>query len=128
MIHIWRPLWVEGEVRPKWDVIESRGVGGVASVLDVQSLFFLLEKIGLHHDQVSCWVKNWFIYWLWQWSHSLVIPLYFLWAKSNNRTRSQFECNVNWFCFCFDFICSHAWRGCWFLVGCRGGKVQGGFV
>ena len=27
-----------------------------------------------------------------------------LWAKSNNRTRGQFECDVTWFCFCFDFV------------------------
>ena len=31
-----------------------------------------------------------------------------MWAKSNNRTRGQFECNMACFFFCFDFVCSHA--------------------
>ena len=30
-----------------------------------------------------------------------MIPLHCLWAKSNNRTHGQFECDVTWFCFCF---------------------------
>ena len=29
-----------------------------------------------------------------QCSHPLMIPLHCLWAKSNNRTRGQLECNV----------------------------------
>ena len=33
-----------------------------------------------------------------------MIPLHCLWAKSNNRTRGQFKCDVTWFCFCFDFV------------------------
>ena len=37
-----------------------------------------------------------------------MIPLHCLWAKSNNRTRRQFECDVTWFRFCFDFVRSHA--------------------
>ena len=40
-----------------------------------------------------------------------MIPLHCLWAKSNNRTRDQFECDVSWFRFCFDFVRSHAGRG-----------------
>ena len=54
MIHIWRPLW--GEVRrggDRWDKNEmlsnagGKGRGGeLESVMDVQSLFFLLKKIG----------------------------------------------------------------------------------
>ena len=39
-----------------------------------------------------------------------MIPLHCLWAKSNNKTRDQFECDVSWFRFCFDFVRSHA--GC----------------
>ena len=38
----------------------------------------------------------------------LMIAMHCLWAKSNNRTRGQFEYDVTWFCFCFDFDCSHA--------------------
>ena len=29
---------------------------------------------------------------------------YCLGAKSNNRTRVQLECDMTWFCFCFDFV------------------------
>ena len=32
-------------------------------------------------------------------SHFLMIPLHCLWAKSNNRTRGQFECDVLSFVF-----------------------------
>ena len=55
-----------------------------------------------------------------QWSHPFMIPLHCLWAKSNNRTRGQFECDVKWFCFCFDFVRSHARWGCCFIVCWRG--------
>ena len=40
-----------------------------------------------------------------------MIPLHCLSAKSNNKTRGQFECGMTWFCFCFDFIGSHAREG-----------------
>ena len=43
-----------------------------------------------------------------QWSHRFMIPLHCLWAKSNNRTPGQFECDMTWFYFCFDFVRSHA--------------------
>ena len=46
-----------------------------------------------------------------QWSHPLITPFHCLWAKSNYRMRGQFECNLTWFCFCFDFIRSHALCG-----------------
>ena len=39
-----------------------------------------------------------------------MIPLHLLWAKSNNRTRGQFECDVTFFF--FDFVHSHAQCGC----------------
>ena len=52
--------------------------------------------------------------------HPLIRPLHCLWAKSNNRTRDQFECDVIWFCFCFDFFRSHARYGCCSVVGWRG--------
>ena len=50
-----------------------------------------------------------------------MIPLHCLWAKSNSKTRGQFKCDVTWFCFCFDFICSH-----YFIVGWRGWWGEGG--
>ena len=36
------------------DMLLKLGVGGLASVLDVQSLLFLLKKIGFGHDQTLC--------------------------------------------------------------------------
>ena len=59
-----------------------------------------------------------------QWSHPLMIPLHCLWAKSNNRTHGQFECDVTWFWFCFDFVRSHARCGCCFIVCLRFQVVQ----
>ena len=37
-----------------------------------------------------------------------MIRLHCLRDKSNNKTRGQFECDVTWFSFCFDFVLSHA--------------------
>ena len=54
-----------------------------------------------------------------QWSHPLMIPLHWLWAKLNSRTCGQFECDVTWFCFYFDFVRSHAWCGCCSIVYLR---------
>ena len=45
-------------------------------------------------------------------------------AKSNNRTRGQFECDMTWFYFCFDFVRSHARCGCCSIVCWRG--LEGG--
>ena len=59
-----------------------------------------------------------------QWSHPLMIPLHCLWAKSNNRTRGQFECDVNRFCFCFNFVRSHTCCGCCSIVCLRFQVVQ----
>ena len=44
-----------------------------------------------------------------------MIPLHCLWAKSNNRTYSQCECDV----FCFDFVRSYARCGCCSIVCLR---------
>ena len=42
-----------------------------------------------------------------QWSHPLMIPLHCLWAKSNNKTRAQFECDMILFLFWFlSFTCT----------------------
>ena len=51
-----------------------------------------------------------------QWSHPLMIPLHCLWAKLNNGMSGQFECDVNWFCFCFNLFFSHARCGCCSIV------------
>ena len=39
-----------------------------------------------------------------------------LWAESNNRVHGQFECDLIWFCFCFDFVRSHARLCCFSIV------------
>ena len=52
-------------------------------------------------------------------SHALMIPLHCLWTESNNRTCCPFECDVNWFYFCFDFVLSRAQCGCCFIVCLR---------
>ena len=59
-----------------------------------------------------------------QWGHPLMIPLHCLWAKSNNTTRGQFECDMTSFCFCFDFVCSDTWCGCCSVVCLRFQDVQ----
>ena len=45
-----------------------------------------------------------------QWNHPLMILLHCLWAKSNNRTRRQFEYDVTFFFF-FLWFCSFACTG-----------------
>ena len=42
-----------------------------------------------------------------------MMSLHFLLAKSNNTKRDQFECDVSWFRFCFDFAGSHARCDCY---------------
>ena len=111
--------WGEEGVEQKWDVIERRRVM-VVSVLNVQSLFFLLKKIGFapwsdimqSQTLIFYWQEIFLLTLVSQWSHPLAIPLHCLWTKLNNRTRCQFECDVTWFCFCFDFVCTHARCGC----------------
>ena len=65
-------------------------------------------------------------FWLWRQSvkPSLMIPLRCLWAKSSNRRRGQFECDVTWFCFCINFVRSHVWCGCCSIVFSRFQVVQ----
>ena len=109
------------------------GVGGgvLASVLNVQSLFFYQRKLDLHHDQTTYWDKHIFLTInlpfdsdVRQWNHPFMIPLHWWWAKSNNRTRSHFECDVTWFCFCFDFVHSHARCRCCFIVCFQVGQIK----
>ena len=53
------------------------------------------------------------------WTHYL----HHVQAKSNNRTRDQFERDVTWFCFLFR-ICSHARCSCCSIVCLRFQVVQ----
>ena len=85
---------------------------GLASILDVQSLFFLLRKNGfapwpgimLSQTLIDYWQEIFLLTDVRTWTHPSMIPLHCLWAKSNNTTRGQFECDVTWFCFCFGFV------------------------
>ena len=43
-----------------------------------------------------------------------MIPMHFLSAKANNRSRGQFECNVTWFC--LNLVRSYARCGCYSIV------------
>ena len=45
-------------------------------------------------------------------------------GKSKKRARGQLECDVTWFCFCFDFVRSHERCGCCSIVSWIG---WGGF-
>ena len=55
-----------------------------------------------------------------QLNHPLMIILHCLWAKSNDRTRRQFEYDVTlFFLFFFDFVHSHARGGCCSIVCLR---------
>ena len=103
------------------------GGGGLTSVLDVQSLFFFIKENWIcattrHHAEPNniLLTRNLpFESDVRQRSHTLMIPLHCLWAKSKNRTRGQFECDVTWFCFCFDFVHSRERYGCCFIVCLR---------
>ena len=37
---------------------------------------------------------------------------------------STFECDVSWFCFCFDFVRLHAWCSCCFIVSWRWDRLN----
>ena len=88
------------------------------------SLFFNWRELNLLYDQILCWAKQCIIDKknlpfdpdVRQWSHCLMITKQFLWAKSNNGTRCQFECDVTWFCFYFDFVCSHVRSECCSII------------
>ena len=77
--------------------------GGLASVLDVQSLFFFIKESWIsamtrHHADPKSNIlltRNLpFDSYVRQQSHPLMIPLHCFWAKSNNRTHGQFECDM----------------------------------
>ena len=93
-------------VRKKWDVIRRMGLRGW-SVLEVQSLLFLLKQI-----RFGPWLDIMLMIYYWQqnlpfdsdirqWSHPLMIPLRCLWAKTTHRKRGQFKCDVTLFLFWF---------------------------
>ena len=95
--------WAWG-LRQKWNVIGIRGVGRLASAVDVQS-FFIKENwiCAMNRDHAEPNISKLltrnlsFDSDVRQWSHPLIIPLHCLWAKSSNITCGQFECDV-FFC------------------------------
>ena len=111
-----------GRLRQKWDIIGCRG-WGVASIMDVQSLFFFIKENWIcamtrHHAEsninilltrnlpTDSGVRKW----------SIPLMMHCLCSKSNNRTPGQFEHDVTWFCFCFDVVRSHARCGCCSII------------
>ena len=115
-------------LRQTSDVIwrrEGRGMGGrsgAASVLDVQPLFLFIKQNWICvmtriHAELNTNIlltRNFPIdSGVRKWRHPLMIPLHCLWAKSNNRMWRA------WFCFCIDFVRSHALCGCCSIVFLR---------
>ena len=110
-------VYFEGgiEVGQKWDVIGRRRVE--LSRCSGAPIFNILIKenwisamASLHTESninilltgnlpIDCGVR--------QWSHPLMILLHSLGAKSNNRKRGQFKCDVNFEC---DVTWSRRWK------------------
>ena len=97
---------------------------GLASVLDVQSFFIKDNRIFALTRRVKHWQEIFLLTLESECIHPSMIPLHCLWPKSNSRTRGQFECDVTWFCFCFDFVHSHARCGCCSIICLRFQIVQ----
>ena len=87
--------------------------------------FLLLKKIGfvpwpvIMLSQTFIIVKK-FSFWLWCQTEKPSFNDTI--AKSNNVMRGQFECDVTWFCFSFDFVCSRVWCCCCSTVCSIGGE------
>ena len=101
--------WGGGMVRQKWDVIGRRGCG-VSECSGRPILHHAKPNINILLTRNIPFDSD-----VRQRSHPLMIPLHYLWAKSNNRTLGQFECDV-WLVFVFDFVRSHARWGCCSIV------------
>ena len=92
--------------------------------MQVFQSFFLKRKLHLRYDQASCWAKYWYIidkklsFWLWRQTVK----------ASFNDTSALFVGYIEqksvwsvlmwqaWFCFSFNFVRSHAGRGCCSIV------------
>ena len=105
---------------------------GVASVLDVQSLFFYKRKLDLRHDPASCWTRYFYIidkkssFWLWRQtvksSFNDTIALFVGQIEQQNAWSVWMSRDL--VLFCFDFVCSHARCGCCSIVCLRFQFVQ----
>ena len=99
-------------VMQKWDVMgrTGRGGGGV-SECSGRPIFIKenwISAMTRHHAEPSSNIlltRNLpFNSDVRQWSHPLMIPLHCLWAKSNNRTRGQFQFDLVLFFFRFPLF------------------------
>ena len=123
--HMTSTLREAGRLRQKWDVIWQRRGFWTSNFC-----FFIKENwiwaMTRHHANNILLTRNLpFDSDVRQWSHPLMIPLHCLWAKSNNRTRGQFEYDVTLFwVFLFDFVHSRARCGCCSIVCLRFQDVQ----
>ena len=105
-------------------MLSHAGQGGLASVLDVQSLFILLKKIGTALCPeimliIYFWQKNLsFDSDVRQWSHPLMIPLHCLWDKLNNRTCGHFEYDVALFFYYYYYYFVHSLARCSCSIVC----------
>ena len=123
---MWRPLLGEsgeGGGKVKMRCYWRLGDGGLASVLDAQSLFFLLKKIEfapwpdimliIHYNKLLA--RNLpFDFDVRQWTYSLMIPLHCcgLNRKKNAWSFWIWRALVFLLLFWFNFVHSHARCGC----------------
>ena len=111
-------------VKTKMRCYRTKWGEGLASVLDVQSLFFYQRKLDLYHARhhaepnikILLTRNLLFDTNVRQWSHPLMIPLHVCGLK--RTIEPVVNLNVTWlvFLFCFDFLRSHAQCGCCSIV------------
>ena len=117
-------------IRQKWDVIGGSGVGVSECSGCPMFIFFIKENwmcaMTRYHVEPNI---NILLTWnlsfdsdVRHWTYPLMIPLHCLWAKS--LTPGQFERDLTWFYFCFDFVRSHERCGCCSIVCLRFQVVQ----
>ena len=114
-------------------MLSDTGGGELTSILDVQSCFSIIKENWIctmtrYHANNILSARNLpFASDVRQRSHTLMIPLLCLWAKSNNRKRGHFEYDAALFIFLFlfDFVhSSHARWGCCSIVCLRFQAMQ----
>ena len=88
---------------------------GLASVLDVAPWpDIMLTETNITDKKYSCWL------WCQTLKPSFNDTFALFVGQINYRTHGQFKWDLTWFCFCFDFVLSHAPCGCCSIVCWRG--------
>ena len=113
MVSTWRGVGVGGKAKLicywTWGVGESAGKRvGVSECSERRNLFLIKENwicVMARHLSQTFTGKPPFDPDVRPWSHPLIMSLHFLCAELKNRMRGQFECDMTWFCSCFDFVC-----------------------